>query len=85
MMDCKLNVDVIICLFEKVYFRWHQIILQFGFQSVRFRFDNQLDNEIELPSSLIQKSGKFNITSVDFLGTNNHQENRTDSFFKVKL
>jgi len=43
-----------------------------------------LDDEIELPWSLIQTLGKFNITNIAFLGTNDHQENQTDSFFQVR-
>ncbi len=86
MMDCKLNEKYhFMFLFENIYFRWHQIILRFGYQSVRLQFDNQLDNEIELPLSLIRTSGKFNITKVAFLGGCDHRENQTDSFFKVKL
>jgi hypothetical protein len=70
---------------KKLFFRWHRILLLFGFQSVRFQFDNQLDDEIKLPWSLIQTLGKFNITNIAFLGTNDHQENQTDSFFQVKI
>ena len=61
-------------------FRWHQIILLFGYQSVILQFDNQLNDEIELPLKLIRTSRKFYITNVAFLNASGHQES---SFFKV--
>jgi hypothetical protein len=83
MMDCKCIVSIIcFSLLENIDFRWHQIILWFGFDSVIFRFDNQLNDEIELPLNLIRTSGKFNIPKTVFLGAN--QEKRNDTFFKVK-
>jgi hypothetical protein len=70
---------------KKVFFsRWHQLIFLFGIQSVIFRFDNQLDNEVELPWSFIQRSRISNLTKVAFLDVNIHQENQTDLLFKVK-
>jgi hypothetical protein len=71
-------------LLEKIYFRWHQVIFLFGLKSVILRFDNQLDNIVELSSSLFRKSGKFSITGIAFLGANGHQENQINSVFKVK-
>ncbi len=85
-MDCKSNIDVIyLFLFENFYCRWHQIMLRFGFESVVFRFDNQFNDEIELPLNLIRTSGKFYITNTVYLGASNQRENRNDRFFKVKI
>lgn len=85
-MDCKSNIDVIyLFLFENFYFRWHQIMLRFGFESVVFRFDNQFNDEIELPLNLIRTSGKFYIANTVILGASNRPENRNDRFFKVKI
>ena len=70
---------------KKFYFRWHQIVLLFGFESVTLQFDDQLDDEIKLPLNTIQTSEIFAITNVALLGSNNHQEYLNDTFFKVKL
>ena len=68
-------------LYEDVYFRWHQIILRFGLQSIVLTFDNQLDRQIELPSSFIRKT---NITHAAFLRMGDDQASQTKSFFQVK-
>jgi hypothetical protein len=53
--------------------------------SVRFQFDGQLDDELELPLSFHRHSGEWDVSSVAFLKPSNHPDDQKDLSFKVKI
>jgi hypothetical protein len=62
---------------------WHRIVLLFGLDMVRLRYNEQTNSEIKLPLTINRSSGHFSRVNAALLATSAIDNSEKETFFKV--